>query len=914
MGKLRAFWRNMFDIREGEGWRVTYMGLYMVLVLFAYYILKPVSRGMFLARFDIDDLPYLYILIAFAGGAMAYAYTKIFINASLKAAVTSATFFMAGTLSLIWWLLSFQWPWMLYFFNAFVSLFSITLVSQGWMVASNLFTTREAKRLYGILGLGAVVGAAFGGSFTALVVHYTGTRNLLLVSVGLVLLAYGCFRMVLRLPGVSIREARGAEAEDFALTDVTQAITRYRHLQVIIAIIALTYIVDVTVDFQFNAMAKAQYPGQRDLVAFLGTFNGIWLNLATFTFQAFLTALVISRFGVGGALQIMPVSISIASVFAFGMPGLFASAATRLTEAATRYTFNKTGMELLYLPLPIDLRNRTKAFTDIFVDRFARGIGGMLLIVLTQWLNLSMAQLSLVVIGYCAIWIFLSINAQREYVATVRKRLERGRLDLQDLRISVTDAATIRLLEEKSESGNARQAAYALSLLAEARNYPIERRLDLLVSSKLPEVRGKVFEIAQERGLTKYTEQALAEVRNARTSDDHEAIAPAVSYVLAVSDEREALAGRLLAHTNRVVSRATVESLSREPEAANKILTKEWIEESATSPDAHRRALAAIATRVRGDAETNVIHGLLRDADPKVAAAASLTAGTLQNRTYLEGLVRLLPNARLRGSVIDALAMYGERIVGTLGDVMLDTTTPLSVRKQIPRVLRSIPSQRTVDMLIGALGEEDLVVRSAVVKALSSLREHNPKLNYGKEPVTHQIMNEARSYYEMSLALAPFRESGKTPAARLLVETLEGRLRLSLERLFRLLGLRYPPREIYAAYLAVNNRKDSDRHTAAVEFLDNVLDRDIKRIVMPLLDEETRINQVGQDVFGLELPDVKTALRELMRSGDTWLVACAIATAAELRMNDLRSDIESVSGKAGGDVTPVAQSALAVLA
>jgi hypothetical protein len=34
------------------------------------------------------------------------------------------------------------------------------------------------------------------------------------------------------------------------------------------------------------------------------------------------------------------------------------SSAVRLTEAATRYTLNRTGMELLYMPLPQELRNR----------------------------------------------------------------------------------------------------------------------------------------------------------------------------------------------------------------------------------------------------------------------------------------------------------------------------------------------------------------------------------------------------------------------------------------------------------------------------------------------------------------------------------------------------------------------------
>ena len=54
----------MFDIRPGEQLRTWAMFFYLMFVLFAYYILKPVSRGMFLTKFDVDKLPGLYILIA----------------------------------------------------------------------------------------------------------------------------------------------------------------------------------------------------------------------------------------------------------------------------------------------------------------------------------------------------------------------------------------------------------------------------------------------------------------------------------------------------------------------------------------------------------------------------------------------------------------------------------------------------------------------------------------------------------------------------------------------------------------------------------------------------------------------------------------------------------------------------------
>lgn len=45
MRQLRLFWRSVFDVRPGEGWRALFMALHMLCVLFAYYILKPVSRA-----------------------------------------------------------------------------------------------------------------------------------------------------------------------------------------------------------------------------------------------------------------------------------------------------------------------------------------------------------------------------------------------------------------------------------------------------------------------------------------------------------------------------------------------------------------------------------------------------------------------------------------------------------------------------------------------------------------------------------------------------------------------------------------------------------------------------------------------------------------------------------------------------
>ena len=159
----------------------------------AYYILKPVSAAMFLNKFNIDKLPYLYILIAGAGGVLAYLYTRIALKSSLTTAVSWTMLIAIVCLIALWWLIGLNLPWMLYVFNIWVSLFSIVLFSQGWLVAANLFDSRQAKRLYGLLGLGAVAGAAVGSGVTTLTVRIVGTRNLILACAGIVALAFGAF-------------------------------------------------------------------------------------------------------------------------------------------------------------------------------------------------------------------------------------------------------------------------------------------------------------------------------------------------------------------------------------------------------------------------------------------------------------------------------------------------------------------------------------------------------------------------------------------------------------------------------------------------------------------------------------------------------------------------------------------------
>src|SRR4051812_14631661 len=100
--------------------------------------------------------------------------------------------------------------------------------------------------------MGMVLGAAFGGEFTNRTAILVGTRNLLLASAIMVILAYVAFRFATFKAKSTVKEARAAQKEetDFSFTGMVKDIVRVKHLQVIVGIMVAMYLVDTLVEYQ----------------------------------------------------------------------------------------------------------------------------------------------------------------------------------------------------------------------------------------------------------------------------------------------------------------------------------------------------------------------------------------------------------------------------------------------------------------------------------------------------------------------------------------------------------------------------------------------------------------------------------------------------------------------------------------
>ena len=111
----------------------------------------------------------------------------------------------------------------------------------------------------------------------------------------------------------------------------------------------------------------------------------------------------------------------------------------------------------------------------------------------------------------------------------------------------------------------------------------------------------------------------------------------------------------------------------------------------------------------------------------------------------------------------------------------------------------------------------------------------------------------------------------------MLRRVLQEKIDANLERIFRILGLKYSQKDIYGAYLGMMSHRKELR-ASAIELLDNVLKKDVKKYLFPIVDSITVESKIqrGQAVFGLRIKNLEDALEYLIRGSDPWLKTCAL--------------------------------------
>jgi AAA family ATP:ADP antiporter len=141
----------------------------------------------------------------------------------------------------------------------------------------------------------------------------------------------------------------------------------------------------------------------------------------------------------------------------------------------------------------------------------------------------------------------------------------------------------------------------------------------------------------------------------------------------------------------------------------------------------------------------------------------------------------------------------------------------------------------------------------------------------------NQIEDETLSQMEQA------RQDEIRKARTNLIQLLERRLDNSLERMFRFLGLRYSPEDIYPIYLSLNS-KQPDARDNALEFLDNILEPGLKRILIPIV-ETAMADSISEEVLrklNIQPPEEFECMKMLLNTHDKRIFLSTIYLIAQL--------------------------------
>jgi AAA family ATP:ADP antiporter len=747
-------------------------------------------------------------------GAVVALHSKIQVRLSKPILIISSLIFFTVTSLVFWFLGKFsQWTLLPYFYWVWVNMFIVVLTTQFWITVNDLLNPREFKRLSGFFVSGGILGGILGGGLVGCLAKSDVDYDLLLLAAGIlslcIVVVILIFRWQKRLhPSEKVAQKKSVEKPEIFIKpgfrDSLNTVWNHKYLRLIASIVLVTLVVSTLIDFQFNTIVEMS--GRARLTSFFGYFNS-GLMIFALLLSVMMTSSLFKSYGVRLTLLLYPIVLLL---FSFGImvaPLLILAILIKGGDKSLSYSINRSARELLYIPISPDLKYKAMVFIEMFVDRFSKGIGGLVLLIIVFLLGFEEPKASVRLVSLISIvlilgWMVLTSRASREYINSVKQRLSRKWERADQLVADELDLGFTKLIFDTIESMGQSSNLYAMHLYDLLKRGKLTPELKEFLSFESREIIPASWGVFFEADST-----ALIRTNDASLSDDE-----------LKKEIQEVMSLDVYHHVMKDYFEKTLSDKSQEAEIAKMEIAKGMGFLDPESPLLEYLPL------------------LLEDDSAEVRRFAIESAGRLRKKEYVPALIKRLLDPRTQGDVNEALEKYGAKIAGTLADYLGDSEENVQVRKAVASILGRIGTQEALDYLLWELAEDKREVDAEIIDALDRIRSERPGILFSNEIVKKKAREEIKRYYVLFIEFAEAESRGKE---QVLCERLSKEFSQAIVNIFKLLGLIYPHEDMAKAYQNLQaGTKDSMAY--AVELLDNTLEKDIKNAILPLVEDLTR--------------------------------------------------------------------------
>ena len=405
---------------ENKGLFLPLFGCFF-LVLFSYSFIRPVCESLFLSSWGASRMPHVWIISALATAAVVWVYNKFVVSAR-----PSRLFAVSNFLAVAFFLLFY-----LYFsaknrgfsLTAFIvkDIYVVILIEQLWTFCDTTFSEKQAKILYGFLAGGCSIGGIVASILTSELAAVMGSKNLILVGCGALLLGVWLFAHANRKGGSALTRARKKESgnvqekeEKGSIWGGFDVVLRSKYLILICVMLMLSQFVTALIGLQFNQVLEVQVTEMDLRTAYLARFYGA-TNVIALVLQFGISAPMLHFLGLLLSLVLVPAIMGAGSLAFFFAPTMGVLFGTRLANKSLSYSIFRSAKEILYIPLSYIEKYKGKAVIDMFIYRFAKGGIGAVIIGMQAVMAVTAVRINYMVVGLIIIWILIVPLLIREY-------------------------------------------------------------------------------------------------------------------------------------------------------------------------------------------------------------------------------------------------------------------------------------------------------------------------------------------------------------------------------------------------------------------------------------------------------------------------------------------------------------------
>jgi len=813
--------KKLFNINQGEGFPT----LILFLHFFAYVAISITGSAArdayFLNMVDRKYLPLMFLAVAIVLSIVIEIYSRLSKNKDLSTIVSGTGIIFIATLfaiqkNLEGWVIPFLYVWK--------DVIDAIIITQFWLIASQVFDPRQAKRLFGLLGAGGALAAIIIGSSIKQFVSIFGSENLLFATMSFLLVVILMANLI--RPYRNINEQKNSNSKKDSQKDEKKSFSPY--LKSLAIIIGLAAVASRVVDYQFKITAVAAFPEQDDLVNFFGQYYAV-TGIATMVIQLFITSRLLSRFGILVAILVLPTLFMTGAIGFLMSPVLAAVYISKFSDQVFRFTLHNASIQLLWIPVKNTIKNRLKPVIEGSIRASLEGVSGILIFLSITVFNVPIHYLSISIVLIAIYWINKSFTLKKLYVKELQSAIEKRELNFEELTLDIQDEAMVKTINEALKNNDESQQILALEMIKDIPLTPWKDSLNDLLNNGEITVKKEILSISfDDENII--TNQTIIDLINNVPDLETESIEIAgkrrLRKALPIIMDRIDSVNK----EKQIIFAAAIRNI--DPDSSNK--EKELLLDAFNTNDENICSLAI--RQMKNDKEIlpdDKLAEYLNQESSMVRDAALSVAESRASTSLLPHIIQCLSDPRCAIPARSALQAYDDNVVVEL---LIKHVQSQNVEKSliigVIRTIKNYPTKNSIDLLLSAVSPKVPPIQSEAVDSLIHIARELP-LDENQIIITKkELIKTSRYAYEKIIALSQINEDEENQLLRYL---LQNEVRKLIPVIMKLGILDKPetPIETYIQYV-LNN--ETDKLPYVLEFFENIFSKEERRIVNSLID------------------------------------------------------------------------------